>query len=171
MKQEYIGLAWDFHVNPDSCENPSHYEQYLKLSSITDNKTGFSKTHVYIEETEDKQRIIGFISLRCTSVLIKDETIINGHSALEIYELAVQMGYERQGVGTALIDLALSKSEEINTRFAGVEYLTLYSDPKSVGFYVGQNFDPISNMYILPKAIGNANCVPMIMKLYCYGDL
>jgi ribosomal protein S18 acetylase RimI-like enzyme len=167
MKPEYMGLAQDFRVNPTSCNNPSHYEEYLKWTAITDNANGHSKTHVYIVEDGGVQKILGFITLRCTSVISSDEDDVPvGRAALEIYELAVHQDYERQGIGSALINIALRKSDEINTHYAGVEHIVLYADPSSVDFYLRQDFRRASDMYSIPTAIWNKNCVPMMMKLY-----
>jgi GNAT superfamily N-acetyltransferase len=167
MKPEYMGLAWNFRVNPDSCDNPTHYESYLTLCAITDNTNGHSKTHVYIEEDGGAQRILGFITLRCSSVMIsgEDDTPV-GYAALEIYELAVQHGYERQGVGTTLIGIALEEAYEINTHHAGVEYITLYADRAAVDFYLLRDFRRTEDMYSVPTANWNRDCVPMMMKLY-----
>jgi GNAT superfamily N-acetyltransferase len=166
MLLDDAGLTYSFYVNPDSCSDPAIHERYLSFSALTDNAEGNSKTHVYIEEDEHTKIIIGFISLRCSSLFFKHEDAFTGHPVLEVFDLAVHKDFERQGIGTALIDYALLQAMEINTHHAGVRHLVLFSDPKSEGFYLRQGFRRISEMYDIPDSIWNRDCVPMIINLF-----
>lgn len=62
-----LGLASKFEVNPDSCGNADHFKEYLMYCAISDNNSGVAKTHVILNE--DRSEILGFISLKATSLL------------------------------------------------------------------------------------------------------
>ena len=149
MNNDHFGLAMNFRVSPNSCDNPSHYEQYLQFSAISDGKSGMGVTHLAVEkddDTDEVKAVLGFVTVRATSLLSKGE---NGedrvHPSLEIAELAVSKNYERQGVGTKLVDLAIAMADEMRERYMGIKYIVLCADPKAVGFYEKLDFKAIGD--------------------------
>ena len=169
MSQEFYEAAKDFTVNPESCENPKHYEDYLKFSAISENNSGTGTTHIFIdEEFNSELHIMGYITLRCSS-LIKDmgESHKFGYPALEISELAVDARYERQGIGTDMVSYAISLAEELNLFNIGIKYLILCSDPSSVKFYSSRKLG-LKEIYPheeIPREQVNLQCVPMYLNL------
>lgn len=161
---ENAGLAWEFHVSPSSCDNPEHYEQYIRFMAATDKKDGMGVTHILVDE--DAKRIAGFAALRISSMFYtgEDGSII-GNQALEIAELAVDKDYERQGCGRVLIDLALYLGSVIRAEIAGVKYLLACADPAAVGFYEKNGFQKANDIYEAPRDGSNNNCIPMYLKL------
>ena len=111
MSSDHIGLTYKFHVNPESCDNPNHYEQYIKWCAITDQKEGKGLTHLFIQMNDKtkEESIIGFITLRTTSFIKKYEDYNEGHSALEIAEIAIDQNFEKQGWGSILVKFAIIK--------------------------------------------------------------
>jgi ribosomal protein S18 acetylase RimI-like enzyme len=160
---EYAGLAREFQVNPDSCGNHSHYEEYIRYCAVTDYITGKGRTYIIINE--NPQSMIGFMTLRASSLVDIDNKPISGKSAVEITELAVDVNYEKQGYGRMLTDLALTIVDTIRTEHLGIEYITLCSDPQSVPFYKHIGFSKIADYYEIPREGWNENCIPMAMKL------
>jgi ribosomal protein S18 acetylase RimI-like enzyme len=160
---KYSGLAREFQVNPDSCGNHSHYEEYIKYCAVTDYMTGKGRTYIILNE--DPQEIIGFVTLRASSLVDVGGKPISGRSAVEITELAVSANYEKQGYGKMLTDLALTIVDTMRTEYLGIEYITLCSDPQSVPFYSHIGFSKIADYYEIPREGWNENCIPMAMKL------
>lgn len=167
FNKNLAGLTSSFTVNPDSCENSGFYSEFLCYSALSDQVAGRSTTHVFIDD--DQNKIMGFISLRANSILsIEDDGTILGDPALEISVLAVAQEYEGRGVGTALIDFALSEAAHLHEMHMGVQNIVLAADPKAIGFYAKNDFQEMSREAFeqhFPKENWNQNCVPMRMEL------
>ena len=161
---DYVGLAGKFAVNPSSCGNSDFYEQYLKFSAINDQRKGATTTHVFLDQAEN--RIMGFTSLRASSIISKGENgLMEGEPALEVYMLAVDKDYEGRGVGKALIAYVLAEAALLHEKHMGVRYVILAADPMAVGFYEKMGFDPLERFWSMPKEQGCANCRPMFRDL------
>ena len=164
VNKENIGLADSFSVNPISCENPNFYKDYLQFSAIADLYTGRNTTHLFIDKKEN--RIMGFISLRSSTIFSTDEQKITGSPAMEISVLAVDKDYERRGVGSTLIDYVLTQADTLHDHIMGLQYIILAADKIAVGFYEKLGFERMERQYDqMPKEIWNVNCVPMSMFL------
>ena len=170
MDSEYSELTYTFTVNPGSCKNPAHYQNYLSQSALLDAKQGMGITYLFIEEDKDKRikNVMGFITLR-TSSLIKEmgESSKFGYPALEIAELAVNSVYERQGIGSDMVRYAVSLANELSEKI-GIQYIVLCSDSESVGFYSKLGFAKLSSLEELPREHANLNCIPMYQKIKFY---
>lgn len=159
-------MAWQFRVNPDSCGNPKHYEEYIRLNAIADRISRQGLTYILVEsEGEQKKAICGFITMRASSVIKEYDNEIIGDAALEITELAVDARYERQGIGTLLLALAISTANDINNAYASVRYIALCADKKAVPFYELFGFEQLSAYGDIPRDGWNNDCVPMKLKL------
>ena len=165
FSKKLIGLASSFEVDPSSCENPDHYKEYLMFRALPDNLSGRATTHVILNA--DSSAIAGFITLKSTSLLMElDHKLFSGEPALEIYNLAVSKDYQRQGIGTDLVYLAIYLTKRLNESFLGIRNIVLTADPNAVGFYEKLDFKKLSDYYLLPKDHENISCIPMIMKIY-----
>ena len=165
FSQEYAGLAWSFQVNPDSCGNSDHYEQYIRLSAITDRNQRKGLTYVLIESEDGEQSILGFITMRTSSMIKQYDNKIIGEAALEITEIAVDKRFEHQGIGTLLLALAVTVANEINESFASVRYVAVCADRMAVPFYKRFGFDELSDYGDIPRDGWNKDCVPMTLRL------
>ena len=172
MSKEYAGLAWKFCVSSDSCENHGHYEQFIRLNAISEQASGRGVTHVLVDtkndtnEISNDSHIVGFITLRATSLV--DERNGNRYvkPALEIAELAVDQKYERNGFGSQLVDAAIYIATKLNDQFVGIQNIVLCADPSAVGFYEKPaiGFGKLKDYYALHDD-WNDNCIPMYIKL------
>jgi len=167
FKSEHLGLAFNFKVNPNSCDNPEHYEHYLMFNALTDRRIGKGVTHVLLEENDQsgEKAIIGFVTSRASSLISEYEDNIDGRSAIEITEIAISKEYERQGFGTYLLSSAIMIIDEMRSDYLGVEYVVACADTASIPFYEKSNFIPISKYHEIPREGWNKNCIPMVMKL------
>ena len=160
-KIEHAGLAFNFKVNPSSCKNPEHYENYLKFIAINDKAEGRGTTHILL----DNEHILGFITLRASSLMRDVDGKTYGDAALEIAEIAVCQTDERKGFGRLFVDLALSIASQLNNTALGIRYITLCADPSAVDFYKKLGFKPVADYGEIPREGWNDNCVPMFAKL------
>lgn len=172
LSGDHIGLAWKFRVSPDSCDNPEHYEQYLTLCALSEQEAGRGVTHLLLTVDDsgsitDKSEIAGFITLRATSLVNSCDGKQYVMPSLEIAELAVNQSFERQGIGTKLVDTAIFIATELNSRFIGIQYVVLCADPKAVGFYKNPKvgFGRLEDYYKILHDGWNDNCTPMYIKL------
>lgn len=162
LNKENVGLAWQFRVSPHSCDNPDYYENYIRLSAISDANRGQAVTHVLLDT--DKQRIAGYVALRTTSLVSNGEDGTQlVHPAVEVAELAVDADYERNDIGSHLVGLAILLAYEIRKQI-GIRSILVCADPKAVGFYEKQHFEPLSNLYTMLRDGWNNNCIPMYIE-------
>lgn len=160
-----VGLAWAFQVNPSSCGNSGHYEQYLRLVALNDQTSGRGTTHVFIRNENGKDRILGFITLRATSFIKTYENELRGNPALEILELAVAKDYEHQGIGSTLVKYAFTTAFDLNAETLGIQYVLLCADEQAEGFYRTFGFERVEDHDSVPRDGWNVHCVPMFIKL------
>ena len=156
----HVGMAYAFKVNPLSCSNPEHFENYLKLSAIGDNAEGHMTTSVLVDN--DGKGIAGYLSLRSSALIIEEST----EPALEICCLAVNQEYEGNGIGSQLINMAMAIAMQVNEHFIGIRYILLAAEPKAVGFYKKNHFFELEQYYKMPLERKNEDCVPMMLRLY-----
>ena len=164
FRKDKVGLAWSFCVSPESCDNPSYYEEYIRLNAIADSASGRAVTHIFVDNLND--RIAGYISLRATSLVSECE---DGkylcHPAIEIAELAVDKDYERNGIGSSMVDFTILLADRLRVE-VGIRSIVVVSDPKSVPFYVKQGFTELSTVYEALYDGWNNNCIPMCVDIY-----
>lgn len=165
---EFVGLAFNFEVNPSSCGNPGYFSEYIRFCALQDNQSGKSTTHILLDRKEEN--IVGFVSLKATTLLteidVDDKKIWTGEPALEISELAVHKNFERQGVGSALIDLSIAFATKENETTLGIRHLVLAADPQAVSFYQHKGFSLLRDYFLIPMDGTNSNCVSMFMQLH-----
>lgn len=166
LNQDTQGLIWDFHVSPTSCNNPDYYSTFLRFTAVSDFIEGMGVTHLLIDEQGTGNVIAGYITLKATALLLSGENgTYLGRPAVEIAELAVREGYERKGVGSALIDIAISKIDEIRRHVLGIRCMVVCADPSAVGFYEKYGFYLVSDLYEVLRDGSNNNCVAMMLPL------
>ena len=162
-----VGLAWNFNVNPTSCADPDFYRNHLLFNALTEQKAGNTTTHIIIDQ--QKNRILGFVSLRATSVLTKHESGRElGDPAIEISVLAVDKDYERHGVGRTLIYHVINEAIFLHENHLGMKNIVLAADAKAVPFYKKLGFTRLNKVWDsdIPRETWNLNCVQMCMQLF-----
>jgi ribosomal protein S18 acetylase RimI-like enzyme len=125
---------------------------------------GKGRTFVIVREDEPKC-IIGFVTLRTSSLITDDNKPFEGRPAVEITELAVDARFAKQGYGRMLVGIAFDIIDTMREKSAGVEFVTLCSDSQSVPFYEHIGFRKAATYYHIPREGWNRECTPMIWKL------
>lgn len=154
-------MAWNFLVNPDSCDNPGHYENFIRLMAIEDQLEGRGTTHILADDS----KIYGYVTLRASSLVRTVNGEQHGDPALEIAELAVDKTEERHGIGRILVDFSLAQAGRLNRELLGVRYITLCADPAAEGFYSRVGFRPLADYGEIPREGWNVSCIPMFARL------
>lgn len=165
LNKDNYGLTEGFSVNPVSCENSDYYPNYLRFCALSDQNAGKSTTHLFINEKDNA--IMGFLTLRASSLIERNGDQWLGKPALEVSVLAVSENYTRIGVGRALINLAIEQAAHLHEEHLGVRYIVLASDKQAVGFYEHMGFSTLSDAWenVLPRDKDNTNCPAMYMEL------
>lgn len=169
MCGDYMEMARNFKVNPEHCDNPEHYENYIWQDSILDHNQGMGVTHVFIDD--ENQKMAGYITLRGSSLIADSgESFKFGYPALEIAELAVDKSYEGMGLGIGMVMFAVAEAVSLNEANVGFQYVVLCADPKAVGFYENPKlgFKRVSSDKSIPREYRNQNCVPLMLKIKKY---
>lgn len=161
----HMGLACDFQVNPDSCGNHEHYEEYIRFIAIGDKTAGMGTTHAFVRDDGTEQKLLGYITLRATSYIKMIDNIPHGSPAIEIFELAVNKDYEKNGIGTILVQFAITLAGELNEGSMGIRYITLCADKLAVPFYEKMGFAKVEDYGEIPRENWNVNCIPMFLKI------
>ena len=170
MNSDFAGLAWMFQVNPDSCDNPKHYEDYIRLCAIEDQIAGMGKTYLVVgDNPHDKNaRIIaGYVTLKASAIIKDyDNGTKIGEPALEISELAVNKICERQQIGSLLVQFAIVQAQQLNKSYLGIKYVSLCADPRAVNFYKEKfEFMELESYSDIPREMWNRNCTPLYIRL------
>ena len=162
---EHLGLVWDFQVNPDSCGNSLHYENYIRFTALTDKRYGLGTTHALIGEEAGRKVLLGFITLRASSCVMQEENGFHGEPALEIMELAVDRRYEHHGYGRTLVNAAIDMADTLTEQMISFKYIVLCADHQAVPFYEKYGFYKVSDYAEIPRNGANDDCVPMIIRI------
>lgn len=165
LSNKHYELARKFRVNPSSCKDPEYYEYYLQSVAMIDWSKGLGTTHLMIEEDADGEKILGYITLRTSSYTRYIADLELGDPAMEIFELAVADGEERQGIGSALIKFAIGLSMIVRENTAGVRYILVCATKEAFPFYEKNRFGKIASYGQIPRDQMNQNCIPMHMEL------
>lgn len=162
--KDIAGLAWSFHVNPDSCANPSYYDNYIRLSAISDYRKGMGVTFVLGDA--EKNRIAGFVTLRATSLVSEGENSAKYvEPSLEIAELAVDADYEHCGVGSILVSIAIDAADNLRRTQLGIRHVVVCADSAAVGFYKKLGFGDLSSLYEALHDGWNDDCAAMYITM------
>ena len=161
----YIDLARKFEVDPSSCDNPIHYNEFLMYNADLDYNKGLGVTYILVDD--DKDAIIAYMTLKASALTYSDgNDKILGKPAVEIAELAVSKNYKGQGYGRELVEYAIAKIHELK-EIIGVQYLVLCADPMAAGFYEHLKIQKLTSNDI-PREDWNKNCIPMGKKIIIY---
>lgn len=160
MDNSFIEYAKDFHVNPEKCENPTHYENYILQNAISDASIGMGVTHVFYNSDDDKE-IQGFVTLKASALTFEE----SGYPALEISELAVNEKYEGTGVGRIMINYVITIANDLKASTLGIKHILVCADPKAVGFYKHLKFLELPEYKKIPREDWNESCTPMYLTI------
>lgn len=160
-------IAHKFSVDEGSCENPQHFTDYLLYNALIDAQKGLSVTFVLVkhDENDEPVSIMGYVALKTSARLQKEENGFRGEPAVEISELAVSRDCKGRGIGAALLNHAVYCCKEIK-KWAGVRYLLVYAEKNAENFYKHTlKFLNVNSVYEIPHETWNASCIPMYLDI------
>lgn len=163
-----MGMVWKFSVYDKECENPNHYNDFLRYQALTDQSEGLGVTYLYIDHNDntEEEYIMGYVTLRASS-FVKDmgESKKFGYPALEIAELAVDKQYSGQHIGTDMVLDVINIANELND-IISIKYIVLCADPTAESFYKKLEFIRMRDIREeVPREYSNITCVPMYIKV------
>lgn len=118
-----------------------------------------------LQNEEDILQLIGFYSLRASSLVIEEDDFQKtGEPAIEIYELAVHGKLHHNGYGEQLLFDAIARILEASQQ-VGVRYIVVCAKNDAVSFYEKYGFEVIPGHKEIPRGTNNRQCVPMSVPL------
>lgn len=162
LDESHVLLFDEFKAYED--EENDYFNNYLKLNGLLDQKQGIAKTYLYIKENKEKKEILGFYSLRASSLIIDIEDVREGQPAIEIYEFAVRYDHQKTGVGKKLMMDAIARIIRISYEI-GVKLIIVAAKKDAVGYYKRYKFDEIPCYKKIISTIDNSQCVGMSLSL------
>ena len=162
---EHMGLTWDFQVNPETCGNNTHYENYIRFSALSDKRYGLGTTHVLVGEENGNKILLGFMTLRSSSYIVQQDDSMHGEPALEIMELAIDRRYEHLGYGRRLVNAAIDLADSLTESSISFKYIVLCADRQAVPFYSRCDFAKLSDYAEVPRNGANDECIPMAIRI------
>ncbi len=167
FSEEYFPLAFNFKSVDD--ENSDFFNNFLVQNALIDQRQGYGTTHIFLEVDEKdskNKRILGFFTLRCSSLIIRSEGFRKiGEPALEIAVFAVHKDYRGMGIGTVMMQEIFAQAIKLKEKHIGIKYLVLCSVKESMGFYEKFEFKQITGNELIPNEIRNLECIPMSVRL------
>jgi len=162
LDKSHVSLFDEFKAYED--EENDYFNNYLKLNGLLDQKQGIAKTYLYIKESKEKKEILGFYSLRASSLIIDIEDVREGQPAIEIYEFAVRYDYQKTGVGKKLMMDAIARIIRVSYEI-GVKHIIVAAKKDAVGYYTRYKFAEIPCYKKIISTIDNSQCVGMSLSL------
>ncbi len=101
-------------------------------------------TQTYVAKIEGERRVIGYVSLMCAEVALERAYEIGDKQGADKYEyqpavrisrLALEDGFQRQGIGQQLVETAIGVVLLAIVPYAGCRFIILDAKPKSISFY------------------------------------
>ncbi len=140
VSSKHYSLLADYKCNPKSCNHHEHFNDYLRFCAVSDHTLGMGTTHVICKYINDKPtETIGYVTLKAATLITEvdeyNKSLMVGKPAIEISELAIKKGYERQGYGSDLLAYVVRMCKRLHDENVGIYYILVYADPKAVGFY------------------------------------
>ncbi|HGD0580601.1 GNAT family N-acetyltransferase (plasmid) [Clostridium perfringens] len=128
---EHLRLVGDFECSDESIEN------FLKNDAHNYDCSGEGNTYILIDEKDNK--IVAYYTLKCNGIQVKDDNLHKVLPALEIARLGVDINYEKLGLGSKMLAMAVKVAIHLKEEHVGVKYIHLFSVPDSVDFYMKKN--------------------------------
>lgn len=168
VKQEDIDKLSLFDCGNRSINN------FIKNECLNTNE---SVTYLFVNE--DNQEIIGFCSLCCTGILLKDDGIqVNTYShypSIEIDYFAVAEKYRSipyeetstryETLSNVLFQQVIKYIESISRKYVGATHVCLYSVPRAFNFYKRNGFLEFEPYMQRDKKTYIKNCIPMFLVI------
>ncbi|MCH5209798.1 MAG: GNAT family N-acetyltransferase [Oscillospiraceae bacterium] len=164
FSENIFHLVKDFSASEDSDDD--YFKRYLFFNGLIDNEQGVAKTYVYLEECGDDKKILGFYSIRCSSLIIgsSDNGERIGEPALEIVELAVHKDYQRNGIGTEMMKKIFSTAYTLKEHYLGVKHLVVCAKDSAKTYYEKFGFRVIPGYQNIPRSYDNQACIGMSVR-------
>lgn len=144
-----------------------YFHQYLCFNGLLDNQDGTAKTYIYVERDGEHEKILGFYSIRCSSLIVNngDNGERIGEPALEILELAVHKDYQGQGIGSDMIKTIFSTAYELKNKFLGIRHIVVCAKSTAKSYYERFGFEELPTYRKIPRSSGNQDCIGMSVRL------
>lgn len=166
FSQNAFRLVQDFTAIENNAAD-DYFHQYLFFNGLIDNQDGTAKTYIYVERNGEHEKILGFYSIRCSSLIVNngDNGGRIGEPALEILELAVHKDYQGQGIGSDMIKTIFSTAYKLKNEFLGIRHIVVCAKSTAKSYYERFGFQALPNYRKIPRSFDNQDCIGMSVRL------
>jgi len=113
---------------------------FLNYDARRLDENGEGSTYLYIDE--DSKSLIGYYTIKCSSVQIKEGRYPKVFPAIEVSRFAIDEHYQGEGLSQSLFSELIGEIKYINDNYVGVKFITLFSiSDKSFKFYSHFDFE------------------------------
>jgi len=113
---------------------------FLNFDARKLDEVGEGSTYLYIDE--DTKSLIGYYTIKCSSIQIKEGRYPKVFPAIEVSRFAITESYQGIGLSQSLFSDLIDEIRYINDNYVGVKFITLFSiSDKSFKFYSDFDFE------------------------------
>lgn len=134
-----IGYDYFDEINDFNC-GVETMNDFLNFEARNLDESGEGSTYLYIDE--DTKSLIGYYTIKCSSIQIKEDRYPKVFPAIEVSRFAITETYQGIGLSQSLFSELVDEIRYINDNYVGVKFITLFSiSDKSFKFYHDFDFE------------------------------
>lgn len=115
----------------------------------------------------DTKKVIGYYTLKNTSLLFKPDNKLRGIPALEIFRLAIDKNFQDQGMGTKAVQKIFSDAYEYTNIFSSTKMIVLYAlnNERCLNFYKRLKFMEMGEFFEMLYDECMHSTIPLMVNL------
>ncbi len=138
LDESYAPLIADFDCGDEGLNN------YLKEKALEDYRKNEATTTLVVKKYRSQLCLLGYYTLKNTSLLFRPDQTLRGYPAIEIMYLAVQRNHQRKGIGTRILRGIIYRAYQLSREFSAVTVLILSSKKCAAEFYKKNSFQELA---------------------------
>jgi len=117
---------------------------YLKEQALIDQKNNESTTTLIVKKYRGQRCLLGYYTLKNTSLLLKHDEKLRGYPAIEIVYFAIQREHQHQHIGSIALGKIIYQSYCQSRDFSAIKVIILSSKECAVEFYRKNEFEEMN---------------------------
>lgn len=113
---------------------------YLRSKALEDSTKNEATTTLVVKKYRSQLCLLGYYTLKNTALLFKPDQNLRGYPAIEIMYLAIDKRFQRQGIGTKVLQRIIYQTIQLSDSFSAVTVLVLSSKNCAAEFYKKNHF-------------------------------
>jgi len=134
LDESCVSLIAQFDCGDEGLNN------YLKEKALEDYRRNEATTTLVVKKYRNQLCLLGYYTLKNTSLLFRPDQTLRGYPAIEIMYLAVQKEHQRKGIGSRILRGIIYRAYQLSRNFSAVTVLILSSKNCAAEFYKKNEF-------------------------------